>query len=176
MWRELLTNCRVLVGCCIGILFALDWPFQTIEIGIQHISERSHTDHMPSPPPKRKPSLRPPTSPLRLSLSNPSPSSSSPHPEIPRLEDYDIHPLHGFLRADPPPLTRLPSYFEPWEKVLDDLNGYLLAGRLRAVVNALPLLATEVLASQREWERAYLVLSFIGQAYVWGKNEEVAEV
>ena len=52
-------------------------------------------------------------------------------PSIPNLEDYDIHPIYGFLPADPPPLERLPDYFEPWEKTLDNLSQLLLAGRLR---------------------------------------------
>ncbi|TPX56426.1 hypothetical protein SpCBS45565_g08416 [Spizellomyces sp. 'palustris'] len=112
-----------------------------------------------------------PSSPLaKLSLSH------TDDPVIPALEDYDIHPLHGFLPADPPPLQRLPEYFEPWEKILDDLSPLLVAGALRKAVKQLPVLATDVLSTKREWQRAYLVLSFIGQGYVWGKNEDVVEV
>ncbi|KAI9017447.1 Indoleamine 2,3-dioxygenase [Gaertneriomyces semiglobifer] len=104
----------------------------------------------------------------RLSLSDAS------YPPIPELEDYDVHPIHGFLPVDPPPMRRLPDYFEPWEEIMDDLNSLLLAGSLRKRCNELPLLSTEVLRSKREWQRAYMILSFIGQAYVWGKNEGVA--
>jgi indoleamine 2,3-dioxygenase len=65
---------------------------------------------------------------------------------------------------------------QPWELVLDDLQRLLLAGRLRERVRALPLLEVSHLKTLREWQRAYLVLSFIGQAYVWGKNEPAEEV
>ncbi|KAI8841226.1 Indoleamine 2,3-dioxygenase [Chytridium lagenaria] len=97
---------------------------------------------------------------------------------IPKLTDYGIHPQHGFLPADPPPLRRLPAYFEPWESILDILRTLLLAGQLRDRVNKrkLELLDVSRVTSTREWQRAYLVLSFIGQAYVWGKNEEAVEV
>ncbi|KAJ3412937.1 hypothetical protein HDV05_008725 [Chytridiales sp. JEL 0842] len=95
---------------------------------------------------------------------------------IPNPADYDIHPTRGFMPCDPPPLSRLPAYFEPWEKILDDLQRLLLAGRLRSLVEELPMLSTSHLQSHREWQRAYLVLSFLGQAYVWGKNVEPAEV
>lgn len=54
---------------------------------------------------------------------------------ISRLEDYDIDPVTGFLPRIPP-LKRLPNpYYQPWEDVVDDLNGLLLAGRLRERVH-----------------------------------------
>ncbi|KAJ3077118.1 hypothetical protein HDU98_008554 [Podochytrium sp. JEL0797] len=96
--------------------------------------------------------------------------------KIPELKDHDIHPTTGFLPSDPLPLRRLPdTYFEPWEVVLEDLQRLLLAGRLRERVRALPLLETSRLNTLREWQRAYLVLSFIGQAFVWGKNDAAEE-
>ncbi|KAJ3006558.1 UNVERIFIED_CONTAM: hypothetical protein HDU68_004008 [Siphonaria sp. JEL0065] len=96
--------------------------------------------------------------------------------KIPELKDHDIHPVTGFLPSDPLPLRRLPgTYYEPWELVLDDLQRLLLAGRLRERVRALPLLEVTHLKTLREWQRAYLVLSFLGQAYVWGKNEPAEE-
>lgn len=40
-------------------------------------------------------------------------SPSGPIKFIPQLEDYDIHPVSGFLPSDPLPLARLPGlYFE----------------------------------------------------------------
>ncbi|KAI8921276.1 Indoleamine 2,3-dioxygenase [Powellomyces hirtus] len=116
-------------------------------------------------------SNRLPTSPLvRLTLCD------GDQPTIPKLEDYDVDPVHGFLPVNPPPLRRLPEPYGPWESMLDDLSALLLAGGLRKVVEKLPLLSTDFLASEREWQRAYLVLSFIGQAYVWGYNQDVAEI
>ncbi|KAF7732065.1 hypothetical protein EC973_007170 [Apophysomyces ossiformis] len=43
------------------------------------------------------------------------------------LEDYDISPETGFLPTEPP-LRRLHDpYFAPWENMMDDFNGLLLA-------------------------------------------------
>lgn len=47
------------------------------------------------------------------------------------LEHYDISPITGFLPEEPP-LQRLQDpYFEPWENMMNDFNGLLLAGKLR---------------------------------------------
>ena len=59
---------------------------------------------------------------------------------FPRLQDYDISPVTGFL-PEAPPLQRLPNpYFEPWESAVQDLNGLLLAGRLRERIDMVRLL------------------------------------
>lgn len=51
------------------------------------------------------------------------------------LEYYDISVKTGFL-PESPPLRRLPDgYFEPWEDMMDDFNGLLLAGKLRERVH-----------------------------------------
>ncbi|TPX55431.1 hypothetical protein PhCBS80983_g05331 [Powellomyces hirtus] len=103
--------------------------------------------------------------------------ATPPAAAIPRLQDYNVDPLHGFLPVNPPPLRRLPEIpYAPWEHTLDDLSALLLAGTLRETVEKLPHLSTDSLKTEREWQRAYLVLSFIGQAYVWGYNQDVAEV
>ncbi|KAJ3064137.1 hypothetical protein HK102_008277, partial [Quaeritorhiza haematococci] len=95
--------------------------------------------------------------------------------QVPRLEDYGIHPQHGFLAVDPPPLKRLPSYYEPWESLLDNLQALLLADRLRESVRKLPILDTSKLRTQRQWERAYVVLSFLGHSYVWGNTVDISD-
>ncbi|RUS20807.1 Indoleamine 2,3-dioxygenase-domain-containing protein [Endogone sp. FLAS-F59071] len=92
------------------------------------------------------------------------------------LEDYDIDPITGFLPRIPP-LKRLPNpYYEPWEDVVDDLNGLLLAGRLRERVHKLAVLDTAELKDQREYQRAFLVLCLLSHGYVWGKHEVVSEI
>ncbi|KAJ3331871.1 hypothetical protein HDU76_002010, partial [Blyttiomyces sp. JEL0837] len=95
---------------------------------------------------------------------------------IPAIEDYEIHPTRGFLPADPPPLRRLPECFEAWELVLDDLSRLLLANKLRERVHRLPPFDISRLSTLREWQRAYVVLTFIAQSYIWGKNEQPEEV
>ncbi|TPX35713.1 hypothetical protein SmJEL517_g01883 [Synchytrium microbalum] len=95
---------------------------------------------------------------------------------IPDPAQYDIHPITGFLPSGPNPISRLPAYFEPWEVILDRLSALLLAGRLRESVKKLPILDAKQLDHHREWQRAYVVLAFIGQAYIWGKNEEAEDI
>jgi indoleamine 2,3-dioxygenase len=51
------------------------------------------------------------------------------------LQEYDISPTTGFLPSKPP-LRRLTNpYFEPWEEMMEDFNGLLLAGKLREKVH-----------------------------------------
>ncbi|KAJ1547525.1 hypothetical protein HK096_002536, partial [Nowakowskiella sp. JEL0078] len=79
------------------------------------------------------------------------------------------HAFQGLFSLDPPPLRKLPdAYFDPWESLIADLPDLLLAGRLRLEVKKLQVLDTMLLTSLRERERAYLVLSFLAHAYVWG--------
>lgn len=44
----------------------------------------------------------------------------------------------------------------------------MLSKRLRGVVDRLPVLSTEFLLTEPEWQRAYVVLSFMVHAYIWG--------
>jgi indoleamine 2,3-dioxygenase len=51
------------------------------------------------------------------------------------LEEYDISAKTGFLPSEPP-LRKLPNdYFAPWEDMMEDFNGLLLAGKLREKVH-----------------------------------------
>ncbi|KAF2262829.1 indoleamine 2,3-dioxygenase alpha type [Lojkania enalia] len=89
-------------------------------------------------------------------------------PPLPRLSDYDISPQNGFLPAEIP-LEVLPdSYYSPWEAVVRNLQGLILSKRLRQMVDALPVLSTDLLLTEAEWRRAYSILGLITHAYVWG--------
>lgn len=89
-------------------------------------------------------------------------------PSLPRLSDYDVSALHGFLPTDPP-LEVLPDpYFTPWETVMRNLQSLILTKRLRSMVDRLPVLDAAVLQTEAEWRRAYLVLGFMAHAYIWG--------
>ena len=89
-------------------------------------------------------------------------------PPLPRLSDYDVSPLNGFLPTDLP-LDVLPDpYYQPWETVVRNFQGLILTKRLRRVIDALPVLSTDLLLTQAEWQRAYSVLGFFAHAYVWG--------
>jgi indoleamine 2,3-dioxygenase len=98
-------------------------------------------------------------------------------PPIPALADYDIDPQRGFL---PPelPLTSLPDpYYSKWEVVIDKVHALILSRRIRSTVDRLPVLSTAYLHSDAEWRRAYVVLTFMLHAYIWGGDipEEVRE-
>ncbi len=90
---------------------------------------------------------------------------------MPVLTDYNLSLETGFI---PPelPLKRLEDvYFEPWERIIDRLQALLLSDRLRDEVLNLPMLSISRIDSVREQRRAYVVLSFIGHAYIWGGPE-----
>ncbi|KAF2122829.1 indoleamine 2,3-dioxygenase alpha type [Lophiotrema nucula] len=89
-------------------------------------------------------------------------------PALPRLEDYDISPQNGFLPAEIP-LEVLPDpYYNQWEMVVRNFQSLILSKRLRQIVDALPVLETDLLLTEAEWRRAYSILGFIAHAYVWG--------
>jgi indoleamine 2,3-dioxygenase len=89
-------------------------------------------------------------------------------PPLPRLSDYDVSPLNGFL-PDEIPLDILPdTYYQPWETIVRNFQSLILAKRLRRIVDALPVLDTDLLLTEAEWRRAYSILGFIAHGYIWG--------
>ncbi|KAJ4376175.1 tryptophan 2,3- dioxygenase [Neocucurbitaria cava] len=89
-------------------------------------------------------------------------------PPLPRLSDYEVSPLNGFL-PDEIPLDILPDrYYQPWETIVRSFQSLILAKRLRRIVDALPVLETDLLLTEAEWRRAYSILGFIAHGYIWG--------
>ena len=89
---------------------------------------------------------------------------------IPNPEDYAVSRENGFLPTEAP-LVRLPdSYYEPWEYIMKNLQGFILSKRLCETVDKMPILSTERLAGDAQWQRAYSVLAFITHAYIWGSD------
>jgi indoleamine 2,3-dioxygenase len=76
----------------------------------------------------------------------------------------------GFLPTEDP-LSRLPKAFEDWEGVATHLPKILVTDKIRLVVENLPLFDTSKLRTESEFERAMVILSFIGHAYVWSARE-----
>ena len=87
-----------------------------------------------------------------------------------QLIDYDIDPEQGFL-PNPDPLTTLPSTFAAWDKLSIQLPALLMTGQLRTAVAQLPILDTDQLTTNHQLERAMMILSALGGAYVWGGAE-----
>lgn len=89
---------------------------------------------------------------------------------LPKLEDYDVSAKSGFLPEEYP-LAHLPSYYEPWERIVNNLPALLLTTRVRAMVQKLPYLNCDKLTTDRENRRAYSILGFIAHAYIWGVSD-----
>jgi indoleamine 2,3-dioxygenase len=72
----------------------------------------------------------------------------------------------GFL---PPqdPLRRLPGAFDAWEEVARNLPKLLVSGHPRRSIEDLPPFPLHALEAERELERAMVLLSYLGHAYVW---------
>jgi len=82
---------------------------------------------------------------------------------------------NGFLPVKAP-LCRLPDmYYLPWERIANEMPVLLNNGTLRSRVDSMNVLSTEYLRSEPEWRRAFVILSFLTHAYVWG-GQEPAEV
>ncbi|KNE73204.1 hypothetical protein AMAG_17393 [Allomyces macrogynus ATCC 38327] len=94
-------------------------------------------------------------------------------PFLPTLSAYGLSRVTGFL-PELPPLARLPEgYFTPWETTLDRLHGLLLTDRFRAEIDArFPHLDPARLDTHDVplMRRAFVVLSLLASAYVWGRH------
>ncbi|HWA82437.1 MAG TPA: hypothetical protein VG820_03320 [Fimbriimonadaceae bacterium] len=80
--------------------------------------------------------------------------------------EFGVSPTNGFL-PDRDPLHRLPSSFDVWEDLALDLPKKLMSDRFRQLVEALPPFPIEALGNEQEVERAMVLLSYVGHAYVW---------
>jgi indoleamine 2,3-dioxygenase len=87
------------------------------------------------------------------------------------LESHDVHPERGFL---PPvdPLLGLPDRFAPWDHLAAELPKLLMTDQLRRRLDQMPQLSPADLmvspySSRMLLERAMMMLSYLGHAYVW---------
>lgn len=76
----------------------------------------------------------------------------------------------GFLPLEDP-LSRLPKVFEPWEDVASTLPKLFASDHIRATLEKLPPFPLHAISDDRERERAMLLLSYLGHAYVWGGRQ-----
>ncbi len=90
-----------------------------------------------------------------------------------KLCDFDISKTTGFV-ATAPPLVKLPGeYFSQWEDVCAAIPHLVKQRQLRANIEALPdrKFSEETLQSEEEWRRAYVLLTFLSQSYIWAEGE-----
>jgi indoleamine 2,3-dioxygenase len=72
----------------------------------------------------------------------------------------------GFLPLQDP-LTRLPKLFDTWEQIALELPKHLASDHIRRTLETLPPFPVDLLGNERERERAMVLLSYLGHAYVW---------
>jgi indoleamine 2,3-dioxygenase len=80
--------------------------------------------------------------------------------------EFGVSPKTGYL-PETDPLDRLPSDFDAWEAFAHDLPKLLMTDLLRDLVENLLEFPVAAIANHRQWERAMVLLSYIGHAYVW---------
>lgn len=87
------------------------------------------------------------------------------------LEEYDIDGEKGFLSSEMPPEALPNEYYAPWEKIATNIPQLVLTSQMKnAVENELPLLSVDQLTTLPELKRAYVLLTFMINAYVWSSN------
>lgn len=98
------------------------------------------------------------------------------HNSIPRAEDYGISPQRGFLPAEDP-LQCLPHpIYRPWEALVAKLPSLIQTRKIRYVVDRLEVIPLEYLQTIPELRRAYSLLGFIVNAYIWSGDKPAAVV
>lgn len=86
------------------------------------------------------------------------------------LTRFDIDPVRGFLRSTDPVRT-LPSSYAIWEQLALELPKLLGADRVREAILAMPELTIDALNTEAKRNRAMLLLSYLGQSWVFGGAE-----
>lgn len=95
--------------------------------------------------------------------------STAPHNAALFLTRHTVDPVRGFLPVEDP-VQRLPPAFTAWEELTAELPKLLCAGHVRRVIRDLPLLDATQLEGAAEHDRAMLLLSYLGHAYVFGEE------
>ena len=88
------------------------------------------------------------------------------------FREYSISSTTGFL-PESLPIQRLEHYKE-WEELVKDLPQLIKNKQLRDKVQDLPLLpiSHSLLPTEDHWRRAYSIITFICQGYLWERGEK----
>ena len=87
-----------------------------------------------------------------------------------KLSDFGLNEEFGYMQHSDPVVT-LPPGNEAWDEMGKNLPKYLMGSNFRQRVKDLPAFKIETLKTDGEIRRAFLILSYIGQAYQWSDNE-----
>lgn len=92
---------------------------------------------------------------------------------VPTLEEYGLSEKAGFLPQELPIAKLSDEYYKHWETIVDNLPSLILTRKIRKVVDRLPTLEIKpsLLGNIPELRRAYSILCFITNAYIWGYDE-----
>ncbi|KAL6240551.1 hypothetical protein RBB50_012570 [Rhinocladiella similis] len=85
-------------------------------------------------------------------------------PPIPIPEQYSIDLCTGFV---PSQSTELPAYYTPWRSLCSKIPHLLQMQSVRSTVDTLDVLDTDHLTTLAHWQRAYILLGYLSQAYIW---------
>ncbi|KAI1869418.1 hypothetical protein JX265_006508 [Neoarthrinium moseri] len=88
-------------------------------------------------------------------------------------QKYDVT-RNGFLPHSAP-VKRLSMHYATWELLAQCLPELLKERCLRGVVDGMKVLSVDNLTSEEEWQRAYVILTFLAHGYIWG-GEKPSEV
>ncbi|QLL31551.1 hypothetical protein HG536_0B04150 [Torulaspora globosa] len=91
---------------------------------------------------------------------------------LPTLEEYGLSD-NGFLPSEFPVSKLSDEYYKDWETIVENIPSLLLSKKMREVVDRLPVLDVKdsLVGDVRQVRRAYSVLCFIANAYVWGYDK-----
>ena len=78
---------------------------------------------------------------------------------------------NGFLPQEQPLQGLDDPYYEPWERLARNLAVSIEKQTFRQLVLEMPLLNMDRLRERREMQRAYVLLSFFTQAWIWQRPE-----
>ena len=94
-----------------------------------------------------------------------------------KLGAFDVSETRGFMPEEIPCKT-LPDHFRLWEDIISDLPQLIERKEIRDRVEKLDQLeiseATlgKLETNRSQWLRAYVVATFIGQAYIWTNKDD----
>lgn len=91
------------------------------------------------------------------------------------LSSYQVSPKTGFLPETPPRRLRGPQ-LERWEETARRIPELIKSGQLASAVDELPSFPLNELEDEGDWRRAYSVLGFLANAYLWGSAPQPTEV
>ncbi|PVV02191.1 hypothetical protein BB560_003357 [Smittium megazygosporum] len=88
------------------------------------------------------------------------------------LSEYDVSEVSAFIPPEPP-LTKLSDpYYSPWEDLAYNSSIQDPNFSFRDGIRKLPLLSLDRLTSYKEFQRAYSLLAYFSNKYVWGVHEQ----